>query len=352
MVPHLTLDGERLSFTSGESVLDVATRHGVRIPTLCHCPRTGSPGRCRLCVVEVEGQRTLPASCVLEARGGMVVHTVSDRVLRARRTIVDLLLSSGEHHCLSCAKSGRCELQDVAYELGVEGPTSRIEGAPSDVDDTSPMLHVDRRRCVLCGRCVAACTDLVANEVLGFAGKGIGTRIAFDLDSPVASSGCVQCGECVQACPVGAIVDRKAMGRARAWETEPVDTTCPYCGVGCQVTLHVDRPANRIVRVTGREVPPNRGMLCVKGRYGYEFPSSRNRLTSPMIRRDGALVPVTWEEALDTTARRLGEIVREHGPDAFSAFGSGRVTNENDYAIAKFTRAVMRTNNIDNCART
>jgi formate dehydrogenase major subunit len=168
----------------------------------------------------------------------------------------------------------------------------------------------------------------------------------------MANSSCVQCGECVQLCPVGALIDRKAVGKGRTWQLEKIDTTCAYCGVGCQVTLHVDRAANRIVRVTGRETEPNDGMLCVKGRYGYEFPSSENRLTEPMIRKNGELEPVSWDEALDFTAARIGEIVEEYGPDSFSAFGSGRITNENNYAISKFTRAVIKTNNVDHCART
>lgn len=352
MSPTLTLDGRTVAFQDGDSVLDVARAQGVRIPTLCHHRRTGALGRCRVCVVEVDGQRTLPSACNLPAREGLVVRTATERVLRARRTVVELLLASGEHRCLGCLKNSRCELQDVAFELGVASPRFE-ETAPADpVDASSPMIAVDRRRCILCGRCAAACRDVVGNDVLGIAGKGAAARVVFDLDAEMDASGCVQCGECVQACPVGAITEKKAAGKARAWETAPVDTTCPYCGVGCQVTLHVDRAANRIVRVTGREVAPNDGALCVKGRFGYEFPSSPNRLTQPMIRKDGRLEPVSWDEALDFIATRLAAILREHGPDAFSAFGSGRVTNEANYAVAKFTRAVVKTNNIDNCART
>jgi predicted molibdopterin-dependent oxidoreductase YjgC len=222
----------------------------------------------------------------------------------------------------------------------------------AEVDDSSEMIVFDHRKCIQCGRCIAACNQVVVNEVLGMAQRGFEARVVCDLDQPMSRSTCVQCGECVQLCPVGAIIDKKAVGRGRAWELEQVNTTCPYCGVGCQVTLHVDRGANRIVRVTGREVPPNDGMLCVKGRFGYEFPSSPKRLTQPMVRKNGKLEPVSWDEALDYTAQRIGEIVAKHGPDVFSAFGSGRITNENNYAIAKFTRAVIKTNNVDHCART
>ena len=377
MTEHLIVDGRKVFFREGQTVLEAAREHGIRIPTLCYHRKTGTAGRCRACVVEVEGQRRLTTSCELPARAGMVVHSNTERVLAARRTVVRLMLANGEHNCLSCEQNGACELQDAAYELGIETPAfpgvafptpafAAADPAQADVagpaiagpdlsvevDDSGEMILVDRRKCILCGRCVAACNDVVVNEVLGMSGRGGSSRIGFDFDRSMGGSNCVQCGECVQLCPVGAIIDKKAIGKGRTWQMDKVDTTCAYCGVGCQVTLHVDRAANRIVRVTGRETEPNDGMLCVKGRYGYEFPSSENRLTGPMIRRNGELEPVSWDEALDYTAARIAEIVDRHGPDSFSAFGSGRVTNENNYAISKFTRAVIKTNNVDHCART
>ena len=352
MSERLTLDGREVPFRPGQTVLEVAREHDVKIPALCYHRKTGPAGRCRVCVVEVEGQRGLATSCNLAARAGMVVHTGSERVLEVRRMVVNLLLSSGEHNCLACEQNGHCELQDAAYQLGIETPAFLLSGPKAEVDDSSEMIVFDHRKCIQCGRCIAACNQVVVNEVLGMAQRGFEARVVCDLDQPMSRSTCVQCGECVQLCPVGAIIDKKAVGRGRAWELEQVNTTCPYCGVGCQVTLHVDRGANRIVRVTGREVPPNDGMLCVKGRFGYEFPSSPKRLTSPMLRKNGKLEPVSWDEALDFTAKRIGEIVKQNGPDVFSAFGSGRITNENNYAIAKFARAVIKTNNVDHCART
>jgi predicted molibdopterin-dependent oxidoreductase YjgC len=375
MSEHFIVDGSKVFFREGQTVLQAAREQGIQIPTLCYHRKTGPAGRCRACVVEVEGRGRLTTSCDLPARAGMVVHSNTERVLATRRMVVRMMLANGEHNCLSCEQNGACELQDAAYQLGIETPTfpgavfpgaglapaEAVEGVEGDVapaglsvavDDSGEMILVDRRKCIACGRCVVACNDVVVNEALGMSERGGGSRIAFDLDRLMANSSCVQCGECVQLCPVGALIDRKAVGKGRTWQLEKIDTTCAYCGVGCQVTLHVDRAANRIVRVTGRETEPNDGMLCVKGRYGYEFPSSENRLTEPMIRKNGELEPVSWDEALDYTAARIGEIVEEYGPDSFSAFGSGRVTNENNYAISKFTRAVIKTNNVDHCART
>jgi len=352
MAGKFTLDGKTVAFREGQTVLEVARENRVKIPSLCYHRKTGPAGRCRLCVVEVEGQRALVTACTAEARDGMVVRTDTERVLEARRMIVNLLLSNGEHNCLSCEQNGACELQDAAYDLGIEAPVFLVSGAEITVDTSSEMVTVDRRKCILCGRCVAACNNVVVNEVLGMGERSFDTHIMFDMDRPMGQSTCVQCGECVQICPVGAIIDKKAVGKGRAKDLEKVDSTCPYCGVGCQVTLHVDRDANRIVRVTGREVEPNDGMLCVKGRYGFEFPSSDKRLTDPMIRKNGKLETVSWDECLDYMAERIDKIVKEHGPDVFSAFGSGRITNENNYAIAKFTRAVIKTNNVDHCART
>jgi predicted molibdopterin-dependent oxidoreductase YjgC len=352
MTGQLTLDGRSVPFREGQTVLEVARENHVYIPSLCYHRKTGAAGRCRLCVVEADGARTLVTACTTAARDGLVVRTTTERVLEARRTIVNLLLSNGEHNCLACEQNGACELQEAAYKLGIETPAFLVSGPPLEVDRSGEMIVVDHRKCILCGRCVAACNNVVVNEVLGVGERSYGSHVMCDIDRPMGSSTCVQCGECVQLCPVGAIIDKKAIGKGRSWQLQKVDTTCPYCGVGCQVTLHVDPIANRIVRVTGREVEPNDGMLCVKGRFGFEFPSSDKRLDTPMVRKGGTLEPVTWDEALDYTAARIKDIVAEHGPDTFSAFGSGRVTNENNYAVAKFARAVIKTNNVDHCART
>jgi predicted molibdopterin-dependent oxidoreductase YjgC len=346
-----TINGRELSAVEGQTVLQAAKAGGVYIPSLCYHPKTGQAGRCRACVVEIAGMRGLQTACTVSAKDGMVVTTNSELVLKAQRMVVDLMLSSGNHDCLSCERNGSCELQEAAYYLGIERPSFRV-GVEVDNDDSSEFIYRDQTQCIKCGRCIAACNNVVVNEVLGSGFRSTQSRVVCDEDRPMGDSTCVQCGECSQICPVGAIVDKKAKGKGRAWALQKTDSTCGYCGVGCQLTLHVDKAANRIVKVTGREVAPNDGMLCVKGRYAYEYQSSPKRLQYPMIKKDGRHVRVSWDEALDYTADKLKEIVGRDGPDVVSAFGSGRITNENNYALQKFMRMVVGTNNIDHCART
>jgi predicted molibdopterin-dependent oxidoreductase YjgC len=348
----LTMDGRELSFKEGETLLDVASANGIYIPTLCWHPKTGPASRCRVCVVEVEGMRGLQTSCSVAAREGMIVKTDTPEVKTARRMTVQNILFSGHHNCMACEANGRCELQNVAYRLGLrEYP---IVAEPKEAMDTSSdFIVMNPNKCIVCGRCVAACNDVVVNEVLTFANRGYKTKVVCDTAVPMAESTCVQCGECLQLCPTAAITEKKSMGMGREWELEKVNTTCPYCGVGCQMTLYVDKAKNRIARVKGREgIAPNDGMLCVKGRFAYDFPSSDKRLTKPLIKKNGEQVEVSWEAALDYTANRLREIKEKHGPDAYAAIACARSTNENAYAMQKFARAVMGTNSIDHCART
>jgi formate dehydrogenase major subunit len=352
MTLEMKIDGCTVGFDEGQTVLQVARAHGIYIPSLCYHRKTGPAGRCRMCLVQVDGVRGYQPACTTPARDGLVVDTHTTDIQEARRLIVNLLLDSGQHNCLSCESSGRCDLQEAAYHLGIEHPAFVVsDGSP--VSDTSGvMIRRDLGKCIKCGRCVVACNHTVVNEVLDFGYRAHDVSVICDTDLSMGESSCVQCGECVQLCPVGALVDKKSIGKGRPWELESIDTTCPYCGVGCQVTLHVSKAANRIVRVTGREVPPNDGMLCVKGRYAFDFVASPERLTHPLMKRGGKQVPVSWDDALDFAATRLARLRDDYGPDSIAGIASSRDTNENAYAAMRFMRAVIGTNNIDNCART
>lgn len=348
---EIRINNQNYEAHEGETVLDVARRNGIYIPTLCYHAKTGAAAKCRACLVDVAGARGLVTSCNCNVREGMEVKTDTPEVKEAQKVVVDLMLSSGYHNCLACERSGNCELQDATYYLGIEKAT--YPDCPTGLkDESGQFIMIDYDKCIKCGRCVEVCNHRVVNEVLGFGMRGKETYLMCDDDVPMGESSCVQCGECVQICPTGALTDKKSRGLGRAQHLDMVDTTCPYCGVGCQLTLHVDRTRNKVVRVTGRDEWPNQGMLCVKGRYGFEFHASPNRLQYPMIRKNGNLERATWDEALDLIAEKIRETRDKFGPDAFSALGSGRITNENNYAIQKFTRAVVKTNNVDHCART
>lgn len=352
---RLTFDGRTVTARPGQTVLEVAREHGWYVPSLCYHPKVGQAGLCRVCVAQVDGMDGLQTTCTLPVRDAMVVRTDTALVVEARRMNVDLLLSAGVHDCLACEATGRCELQDAAYRLGIERPSFPLAGERLPIDTSSEFIVRDPNKCIHCHRCIRGCNNLVVNEVLDMGKRGDRSIVICDTDLPMGHSSCVHCGECVQLCPTGALIEKKSVGTGRAWELDRVRTTCPYCGVGCQVEVHVDRSANRIVRVTGVEgTPPNDGMLCLKGRFAYDFSSSPDRLTTPLLRRTRRmpLEPVSWDVALDFAAERLAGIRKRHGPDAIGVIACARTTNENNYAAMKFARAAIGTNNIDHCART
>ncbi len=350
---HVTINGKKLVAEAGQTILQVARKNGIYIPSLCYHEKVGVAGKCRVCVVEVEGAKGLQTSCSVQVRDGMIVSTKTERALQAQRLVVDLLLSNGTHDCVSCNQNGKCELQDCAYYLGIERPSLALSDIEKRIDDSAEFVQVERNKCIACGRCVSACQNTVTNDVLAFGFRGHEAQIVFDDDRKMGESNCVQCGECSQICPVGALTDKKSRGMARYWETEKVKSVCPFCGVGCQMEIHVDRRLNKIVRVNGvEEASTNNGMLCVKGRYGYDFVDHEERLTEPLIRNDdGTFRKASWDEALDLVASKLGEIKAKHGPNKIMGFSSAKVTNEENYTFQKFFRTVIGTNNVDHCAR-
>ncbi len=348
---QLTINGQHYDAKEGQSVLQAARANGIYIPSLCYHEKVGAIARCRLCMVEVEGMRGLQTSCTVAVKDGMVVTTNSDIVLQAQRFIVDLILSTGQHDCLSCEQNGACELQDAAYYLGIERPSEQLIRHEYEPDESSAFIRIDRSRCILCGRCVEICQHGVVNRVLGMMNRGAETIIGFDLNDPMGESTCVQCGECVQICPVGAIIEKKSIRKGRPWEITKVRTTCPYCGVGCQLELHMK--GEQIVKVTGVEDgAPNKGRLCVKGRFGYDFIYAEDRLTTPLIKEHGTFREASWDEALDLVADTLKTVIATDGPDAIAGVSCARSTNEDSYQMQKLFRAVFKTNNIDHCART
>ncbi len=347
---ELMINGVAASFAPGQTILEAAQGLGIFIPTLCHLKDTVPTGACRVCVVEVEGARSLVPACATPAAPGMAVRTESERVQEARRQILELMLASGSHNCLICEANGACELQALAYRYHVNAPDfGKPPGTTYYYEDNNSMIIRDSSKCIMCGRCVKACNERQVNQAIAIGYRGSQSAISAQGDLPYIDSECVFCGECLQCCPTAAILDKNAAFQGRPWEMQQVRSTCPYCGVGCQIDLHVKD--GRLIKVTGAEAAPNFGRLCVKGRFGWQFVQHPERLKTPLIKEGGSLRKATWEEALDLVAARLKEIKDTEGPEKIGGWCSARVTNEDNYLMQKFLRAVIGTNHVDHCAR-
>jgi len=345
----ITINGSEYSFDPNETILHVAERNNIDIPTLCHIKGYMPTGACRICAVEVKGARNLLPSCATPATNNMVVETESERVIKSRKLNIELLLASGHHNCITCEKNGDCRLQDLAYRYKVE--TVRFPESKTRYEtETNTLIIRDFSRCILCGRCVQVCNEVQVNRAISYGYRGSASKIVAVGDLPLNESDCVFCGECVQSCPVGALIESSSRFQGRPWELEKVQTTCPYCGVGCQMDLHIKD--NKVIKITGTEdVAPNFGSLCVKGRFGYDFINKPERLSTPLIKEGRSLKNASWDEALSLAAKRLVDIKSKYGPNSIGIFSSAKVTNEENYIAQKFARAVIGTNNVDHCAR-
>ena len=387
---EVTIDGRSLTVAEGTTIWTAARDAGIDIPVLCHDERMDPVGVCRMCVVDVGG-RVLAASCVRPCEDGMAVTTTSEDIERSRATLTELLLADQppRERDPKQTTTGDNLLLALADRYAVTAGALPAPASSRGTDVSNPVIAVDHDSCILCDRCVRACDDLQGNDVIGRSGKGHATRIAFDLDDPMGGSSCVTCGECVAACPTGALTNKPIHDvpiRPRS-ELDQVDSVCPYCGVGCTLTYNVDRERGAIAFAEGRDQPGSQRRLCVKGRYGWDYAASPQRLTVPLIRREdsypkgplsgdvrgdditaggrrrkpGGLVPydevlphfreASWDEALDLVARRLCEVHAERGPDGIAGFGSAKCSNEEAYLFQKLLRTAFTTNNVDHCTR-
>jgi NADP-reducing hydrogenase subunit HndD len=346
------LNGKETGFEPGQMILEAARKGGIEIPTLCYLKGAVPTGACRICLVEIKGARSLMAACSTPVSPEMEVFTDTDLVHGARKLNVELLLASGKHNCLVCEANGNCRLQDLSYFYKITKLRFEESENKYPTENENPFIVRDFSRCILCGRCVQACNELVVNRAISYGYRGAKSKIITGGDQPYNNSDCVFCGQCVEVCPVGALTEKKAKGMGRPWETQKIRTTCPYCGVGCQQLLHVHD--GKIAKITAVEdAQPNQGRLCVKGRFAYDFIYSEDRLKTPLIReKNGEFREASWDEALDLVAKKFKAIIKKHGPDAIAGVSCARSINEDSYQMQKLFRAVIGTNNIDHCART
>jgi len=367
----LSIDGKEIKTVKGKRILEAALDNGIYIPNLCAIPDIKLPtGACRLCQVQIEGKRGFITACSEPAVDGMVVHSNTPEVNDFRREILQILLARHPHVCLTCnrrerckpgdiclrvssvdeqqcilcPKNGRCELQRAVDFIGLDDMTYPYQhkGLPIEMDN--PFIVRNNNLCILCGRCVRICTELRGNEAIAFNNRGQETVISGAFGKPLSESGCKFCAACVDVCPVGALSERTS--RYAGLPDRVVSTICPYCGVGCQLKLEIKD--EKIIRVIpDEEGPANKGQDCVKGKFGLDFVNHEERLTKPLIKKDGHFVEVEWNEALDFVASKLSA----YKGDQFAAISSAKCTNEDNYVFQKFTRGVMGTNSIDHCAR-
>ena len=369
-----TLDGKTVTATGGETIWDVAKREGTRIPHLCHVDMPGyrPDGNCRACMVDVEGERVLAASCIRKPAAGMVVKTDTERARKSREMVFELLASNMRP--VADGPDQQSIFWQWAGSMGISGDRYSSKFARDDVrpefDITNPAIAVNLDACITCGACVRACREVQVNDVIGMAERGNRSVPVFDMHDPMGLSTCVTCGECVQACPTGALYEKSLMdkaGKTRVVQQfdKVVDTLCPFCGVGCQTSVAVKD--NRIVQVDGRNGYANENRLCVKGRFGFDYAMSPERLTKPLIRREDApksgdldmrgvdpltvFREATWEEALARAGDGLKRILKDHGGEALAGFGSAKGSNEEAYLFQKLVRQGFGTNNVDHCTR-
>ena len=363
-----TIDGKEVEAREGETIWQVANRHDVGIPHLCYstAPSYRPDGNCRACMVEIEGERVLAASCLRKPTPGMKVGVATERAEKARRMVFELLVA--DQPARETAHDPDSKFWNWADKVGISA--SRFPADEHPVRDVShPAMSVNLDACIECNLCVRACREVQVNDVIGMAGRGHGEKIVFDFDDPMGDSSCVACGECVQACPTGALMpsvllDKKTQKRTE-WAERTVDSLCPFCGVGCQLTYHIKD--DKILHVTGKDGPANHARLCVKGRFGFDYANHPDRLTVPLVRKDGVAKSAddevdpanpwthfreaTWEEAMERAAAGLIEIRERKGGAGLAGFGSAKGSNEEAYLFQKLVRTGFGTNNVDHCTR-
>ena len=363
---RFTLDGTEVEAAPGETIWQVADRQGVEIPHLCWLPKPGyrADGNCRACMVEIEGERVLAASCVRKPAPGMKVQTASERARFSRKMVFELLV--GDQPSRAAAHDPGSRFWQWADELGVADSRFPRHASPAP-DRSHPAMAVQLDACIQCNLCVRACREVQVNDVIGMAARGYHEKIVFDFDDPMGNSTCVACGECVQACPTGALMPATLVDANGVYTNAPereVDSVCPYCGVGCQLIYKIKDA--RIVAVDGRNGPANHNRLCVKGRFGFDYVAHPDRLTEPLIRKDGVskrdtdidpanpythFRKATWDEALDRAAEGLRRIRDRDGRRALAGFACAKGTNEEAYLLQKLVRAGFGSNNVDHCTR-
>src|SRR5258706_397053 len=342
---NLIVDGKKLTAPAGTLLIEACKSAGIEVPSFCYSPNLSLQGACRMCVVKIEKMPKLQTACTTVVSEGMIVATDSDEVRQARKAMVELLLGNHPLDCPVCDAGGECELQDMTFSYGAAESKFMEAKNHKEEQQWSPVVYFDRPRCILCYRCVRVCGEAMDVWALGVQNRGVGSVIAPNQDDHLE---CEECGMCIDICRVGALTSGAYRYKTRPWEMNHVGTVCTHCGDGCKTTLGVRRcdTGMEIVRGDNRDKGGiNNDFLCIKGRYAFDFAHSKERLTQPLVRRNGKLTPSTWEDAFALIGRRFTEVRDKDGGSAIGVIGSNRTTNEENYLLSKFARVVLKTNN-------
>jgi NADH-quinone oxidoreductase subunit G len=344
---NLTVDGKKVTAPAGALLIDACKNVGIEVPSFCYYPNLSLQGACRMCLVKIEKMPKLQTACTTVVGEGMVVTTESEEIKQARRSMLEMLLGNHPLDCPVCDAGGECELQDMTFSYGAAESKFMEAKNHKEEQQWSPVVYFDRPRCILCYRCVRVCGEGMDVWALGVQNRGVSSLIAPNKEDHLE---CEECGMCIDICPVGALTSGAYRYKTRPWEMKHVGTVCTHCGDGCKTTLGVRRSDTgmEIVRGDNRDKSGTNGdFLCIKGRYGFDFASHEERLTQPLIRKNGKLTPSTWEEAFELVGKKFVEIRDKDGGAAIGVVGSNRTTNEEAYLLSKFARTVLKTNNVD-----
>lgn len=353
---NISINGHPVQAREDATILEAARNEGIYIPSLCEFRGLENTGCCRVCLVEIEGSPKLAAACSTPVAEGMSVLANTPKAVETRRVMVELMLARHPLECTTCTSHGDCVLARLCMELNIK--ESRFAARHDEIhrypiDDANPFIIRDRNKCVLCGRCVRACGSFAQYHAVDFQNRSGDAIVDVSPDGSLDQSDCVFCGQCVAVCPVGALAAKPAIRGGVQWKAETVKTVCPYCGVGCELDMKVDRAADRIIDITGNHMSQtglNKGRTCVKGRFAWGFVHSEDRLTEPLIRENGVFRKAAWDEALEKIAGGLSNTAKNHGPNSVGFFSSARCTNEENYLMQRLAREVVGTNNVDHCA--
>ena len=338
-----TIDGRQVTTPAGTLVIEAAKVQGIEVPSFCYYPGLSLQAACRMCLVEVEKMPKLQTACTLVATDGMVVKTSTDQVHKARKDMIEFLLSNHPLDCPVCDKGGECELQDMTFRYGLDKTRFVEEKLHYPEEQWSPLVYYDAPRCILCFRCVRVCDEGMDVKALGVGSRGVQSVI---LPNQPGELGCEECGMCIDICPVGALTSGTYRYQTRPWEMTYVSNPCAHCSNGCKTTLSVRN--NEILRANNRDHSGFNGeFLCAKGRFAFDFTSHRERIRQPLVRRNGKLEVASWEDALEEVVRRLKQVHKAHGPSAIGVIGSNHTTNEENYLLNRFARITLGTNNLD-----